>query len=101
MRVQIITSRATPFLSVEEIPNSSNEVIEIIIQAVISTGLKMNQDIMISLDVAATEFYSGHKYNLNGENKILNSGTKNNFGSINKDKKEKKKTLKMKKSPNL
>ena len=31
--------------------NSSNEVIEIIIQAVNSTGLNMNEDIMISLDV--------------------------------------------------
>ena len=53
--------------------NSSNDVIEIIIQAVISTGLKMNEDIMLSLDVAATEFYIDHKYNLNGENKIFNS----------------------------
>ena len=53
--------------------NSSNDIIEIIIQAVISTGLKMNEDIMLSLDVAATEFYIDHKYNLNGENKIFNS----------------------------
>ncbi len=53
--------------------NSSNEVIEIIIQSVLSTGLKMNKDIMISLDVAATEFFYDNKYNLRGENKILNS----------------------------
>tara|TARA_B100002052_G_scaffold252649_1_gene241325 strand:+ start:185 stop:1462 length:1278 start_codon:yes stop_codon:yes gene_type:complete len=53
--------------------NSSNEVIEIIIEAVLSTGLKMNKDIMISLDVAATEFFLENKYNLKGENKILNS----------------------------
>ena len=33
----------------------------------------MNEDIMLSLDVAATEFYIDHKYNLNGENKIFNS----------------------------
>ena len=53
--------------------NSSNEVIEIIIQAVLSTGLKMHEDIMISLDVAATEFFFENKYNLKGENKILDS----------------------------
>ncbi len=53
--------------------NSSNEVIEIIIQSVISTGLKMSEDIMISLDVAATEFFTDNRYNLKGENKILNS----------------------------
>ena len=53
--------------------NSSNEVIEIIIESVLSTGLKMNKDIMISLDVAATEFFLENKYNLKGENKILNS----------------------------
>ena len=53
--------------------NSSNEVIEIIIEAVLSTGLKMNRDIMISLDVAATEFFFENKYNLKGENKILDS----------------------------
>ena len=53
--------------------NSSNEVIEIIIKAVLSTGLKMNEDIMIALDVAATEFFFENKYNLKGENKILDS----------------------------
>ena len=53
--------------------NSSNEVIELIIDAVNSTGLKMNDDIMISLDVASTEFYRDSKYFLKGENKILSS----------------------------
>ena len=53
--------------------NSSREVIELIISAVTSTGLKMNQDIMLSLDVASTEFYENSKYYLRGENKILDS----------------------------
>ena len=53
--------------------NSSNEVIEFIIGAVDSTGLKMGKDIMISLDVASTEFYKESKYYLKGENKILSS----------------------------
>ena len=53
--------------------NSSNEVIELIIEAVNSTGLKMEKDIMLSLDVASTEFYKDSKYYLNGEKKILSS----------------------------
>jgi len=53
--------------------NSSNEVIELIIEAVSSTGLKMNEDIMLSLDVASTEFYENSKYILKGENKNLSS----------------------------
>lgn len=53
--------------------NTSNEVIELIIEAVNSTGLKMNQDIMLSLDVASTEFFENSKYYLKGENKILSS----------------------------
>ena len=59
--------------------NSSNEVIEIIIQAVLSTGLKMNKDVMISLDVAATEFFLNNKYNLKGENKIFDSDQMINY----------------------
>ena len=53
--------------------NSSNEVIELIIEAVNSTGLSMNKDIVLSLDVASTEFYENSKYYLKGENKILSS----------------------------
>ena len=53
--------------------NSSNEVIELIIESVHSAGLKMNEDIMISLDVASSEFYKNEKYNLIGEGKVLSS----------------------------
>ena len=53
--------------------NSSNDVIELIISAVTSTGLKMKEDIMLSLDVASTEFFENDKYHLKGENKILDS----------------------------
>jgi len=53
--------------------NSSEEVIELIISAVISTGLKMKEDIMLSLDVASTEFFENSKYYLRGEDKILDS----------------------------
>lgn len=53
--------------------DSSNEVIELIIEAVNSTGLKMEKDILLSLDVASTEFYKNNKYHLAGEKKILSS----------------------------
>jgi len=53
--------------------NSSKEVIELIIESVNSTGLKMNKDIVLSLDVASTEFFKNSKYHLKGENKILSS----------------------------
>ena len=53
--------------------NSSNDIIELIIDSVDSTGLKMNQDIMLSLDVASSEFYKDSYYHLRGENKTLSS----------------------------
>ena len=52
---------------------TSNEVVELIIQAVNDTGLKMNDDILLSLDVASTEFFKDNKYYLRGENKTLSS----------------------------
>ena len=36
---------------------SSSEVIDLIIKAIEKTGLKINSDIILSLDVASTEFY--------------------------------------------
>ena len=52
---------------------TSNEVVELIIEAVNDTGLKMNDDILLSLDVASTEFFKDNKYYLRGENKTLSS----------------------------
>lgn len=53
--------------------NSSAEVIEIILSAVEKAGLKINDDILLSLDVASTEFYKDNKYELKGEGKTLSS----------------------------
>jgi enolase len=53
--------------------NNSKEVIELILEAIESTGLKIKDDILISLDVASTEFYKNNKYHLKGENKIFSS----------------------------
>ncbi len=56
-------------------PNIKNsaEVIEIILNAVEKAGLKINDDILLSLDVASTEFFKDNKYELKGEEKILSS----------------------------
>ena len=67
--------------------NSSAEVIEIILSAVEKAGLKINDDILLSLDVASTEFFIDNKYELKGEGKTLSSeemvkyleGLSNNF----------------------
>ena len=53
--------------------NSSSEVIEIILSAVEKAGLKINDDIILSLDVASTEFFIDNKYELKGEGKTLSS----------------------------
>ena len=53
--------------------NNSAEVIEIILSAVEKAGLKINDDILLSLDVASTEFYKNNKYELKGEGKTLTS----------------------------
>ena len=52
---------------------SSKEVIDLILKAINDTGLKIDEHIMISLDVASSEFYKDSKYNLKGEKKILSS----------------------------
>ena len=59
--------------------NSSAEVIEIILTAVEKAGLRINDDILLSLDVASTEFYKNNKYNLKGEGKTLNSDEMVNY----------------------
>jgi len=53
--------------------SSSAEVIEIILSAVEKVGLKINKDILLSLDVASTEFYQNNRYELKGEGKSLSS----------------------------
>ena len=53
--------------------NNSAELIEIILSAIEKAGLKINDDILLSLDVASTEFYKNKKYELKGEGKTLSS----------------------------
>ena len=53
--------------------NSSKEVIELILESIVATGLKIDSDIVLSLDVASTEFFENNKYNLKGEKKLYTS----------------------------
>ncbi len=53
--------------------NSSNEIIEIILESISLAGFKPDKEIKIALDVASSEFYNDNKYFLKGENKSLNS----------------------------
>ena len=56
-------------------PNlESNEAaVKILMQAIEKAGYTAGEDIMIGLDVASTEFYSGGQYKLDAEGKSLNS----------------------------
>ncbi|TYB30570.1 MAG: phosphopyruvate hydratase, partial [Candidatus Mcinerneyibacterium aminivorans] len=56
-------------------PNSKNnkEPLDILIAAIEKAGYKPGKDIFLALDVAASEFYKNEKYNLKGEDKVLNS----------------------------
>jgi enolase len=52
---------------------SNEAAIEVITEAVGNAGYKLGTDIMLSLDCAASEFYSDGIYNLAGEGKKFNS----------------------------
>lgn len=47
--------------------DSNEEAIKIILEAVKAAGYKAGEDILLALDVAATEIYEDGKYNLKGE----------------------------------
>ena len=47
---------------------SNEQAIEVLIKAVKSAGYKIEKDILIALDVAASEIYSKNKYTLTAEN---------------------------------
>ncbi len=52
---------------------SNKEAIELIITAIEKAGFKPGEDISIALDVAASSFCEGGKYNLAGEGRTLDS----------------------------
>ena len=49
---------------------SNEQAIEVLIKAVKSAGYKIEKDILIALDVAASEIYSKNKYTLTAENNV-------------------------------
>ncbi len=50
---------------------SSKEAIELLLAAMESAGYKPGKDLVLALDPAASEFYEGGKYRLEGEKKTL------------------------------
>jgi len=52
---------------------SADQGLEFIMKAIESAGYKPGADVVLALDVAATEFFSKGKYNLEGEGKVLSS----------------------------
>jgi enolase len=53
---------------------SSDEALSFIMKAIEKAGYKAGEDIMLALDAAASEFYKGGKYHLEGEGKTLDAG---------------------------
>ena len=51
--------------------SSNEEAIEVILESIIKRGLKPGKDILLALDVAASELYENGLYNLASENKKL------------------------------
>ena len=53
--------------------SSAEEVLDLILEAVSSTGLKIEKDIVFALDVASSEFFKKNRYSLKSQNKSLTS----------------------------
>jgi enolase len=52
---------------------SSKEALDFIMKAIDTAGYKAGKDVMLALDVAATELFKNGKYHLAGEGKVLSS----------------------------
>jgi enolase len=52
---------------------SAREALDLILRAVESAGYKAGNDVLLALDCAATEFFKGGKYELDGEGRSLSS----------------------------
>ncbi|GAA0855872.1 phosphopyruvate hydratase [Aliiglaciecola litoralis] len=53
--------------------SSNEEALTVIIQAVEDAGYKMDKDVTLALDCAASEFYVNGQYDLKGEGKVFSS----------------------------
>ncbi|MCL2505762.1 MAG: phosphopyruvate hydratase [Alphaproteobacteria bacterium] len=52
---------------------SADEALSMIMKAIEMAGYKAGEDVLLALDVAATEFYNNGKYNLPGERKVFSA----------------------------
>ncbi len=52
---------------------STNEAMDIVLQAIEKAGYEPGTQVQLALDVAASEFYKGGKYHLEGEGRVLNA----------------------------
>jgi len=52
---------------------SQDEALALVLQAIAEAGYRPKKDVVLALDVAATEFYKGGKYHLASEKKILSA----------------------------
>ncbi len=50
---------------------SNEAALQVIMEAIEKAGYKAGQDVALALDAAATEFFADGKYNLQGDNKVL------------------------------
>lgn len=55
------------------VKNGNKEALELISQAVVKAGYELGKDIVLALDVAASELHQGGKYRLATENRALTS----------------------------
>jgi enolase len=53
---------------------STSAALDFIMQSIEKAGYTPGDDVMIALDCAATEFFKDGRYNISGENRILESG---------------------------
>ncbi len=53
--------------------SSATQALDFIMGAIDGAGYKAGEDVVLALDCAATEFFKGGKYNLEGEGRVLTS----------------------------
>ena len=59
--------------------NSSKKAIEFILEAITNSGLKIGEDIKLSLDMASTELFHNNKYHFKGEGNIFTTDQMINY----------------------
>ena len=59
--------------------STTEDVLDFIVNSVIDAGYIIGKEVVLALDVAASEFYKDGKYNLIGENRVLSSDEMINY----------------------